>query len=108
MNTGQISKQRMRLGAGESQWLRVEAGMTFVGVDGRFTVIEAPRWLADTAWRSGASLDAGQAHAIESAGWVQVTSQAGAELMYLQAETAAEPRHWLADAWQLLARRAFA
>lgn len=108
MRNEQINPQRMRLGAGESRWLRAEAGMMFVGVEGRFSMIETPRWLADTAWHTGMVVDAGQQHAVNAAGWVQITSQAGAELIYLPADATAEPHHWLADAWRLLARRAFA
>jgi hypothetical protein len=107
MDTDQI-RQRMRLGAGESQWLRAEAGVMFVGIGGQFIVVEAPRWMADASWRERVSVDAGQAHTVESAGWVQISSATGAEMICMQPGQVAAPRTWLNDAWRLLARRAFA
>jgi hypothetical protein len=107
MDTDQV-RQRMRLGAGESQWLRTEAGTMFVGIGGSFVVVEAPRWMADVSWRDRVSVDAGQAHTVESAGWVQVSSATSAEMICLQPGKIAAPRTWLSDAWRLLARRALA
>ena len=107
MDTDQV-RQRVHVGAGESQWLRAEAGMIIVGTAGRFVVIKAPRWMADGSWRDHVSVDAGQAHTVESAGWVQISSATGAEMICMQAGTHAAPRTWLSDAWRLLARRALA
>ena len=107
MDTDQI-RQRMRLSPGESQWLRAEAGMAFVGIGGHFVVAEGPRWMADASWRNRVSVDAGQAHTVESAGWVQISSATGAQMACMQPGKLAAARTWLSDAWRLLARRAFA
>ena len=108
MDTGQISRQRMRLGAGESQWLRAEAGMMFVGVDGGFAVVDSPRWVGDTAWRTRVSVDVGQVHTVDSAGWVQVSTTHGAELLCVPAAPAPAPLARWIESWRLLARRAVA
>jgi len=105
MDTDQI-RQRMHLGAGESQWLRAEAGTVFVGTSGHFVVVESPRWMADASWRERVSVDAGQAHTVESAGWVQVSSDTGAQMICMQPGKIAAPRTWWSDAWRQLARRA--
>lgn len=107
MDTDQ-TRQRMHLSRGESQWLRAEAGTMLIGIGGRFVVAEGPRWMADASWRTNASVDAGQAHTVESAGWVQISSAAGAQMLCMHPGKLAAPRTWLSDAWRLLARRAFA
>jgi hypothetical protein len=107
MDTDQV-RQRMQLGAGESQWIRAEAGTVFVGTGGSFIVVEAPRWMADASWRDRVSVDAGQAHTVESAGWVQISSATGAEMVCMQPGKIAAPRTWLSDVRRLLARRALA
>jgi hypothetical protein len=107
MDTDQV-RQRMQLGVGESQWIRAEAGTVFVGTGGSFIVVEAPRWMADASWRDRVSVDAGQAHTVESAGWVQIGSATGAEMICMQPGKIAAPRTWLSDVRRLLARRALA
>jgi len=107
MDTDQ-TRQRMHLSRGESQWLRAKAGMVFIGIGGRFVVAEGPRWMADASWRNRVSVDAGQAHTVESAGWVQISSATGAQMACMQPGKLAAARTWLSDAWRLLARRALA
>ena len=99
----------IRIGAGQSQWLHVEPGLVLVGLAGIATVTDAPRWMSETPVQARAAIHAGQAHAVEARGWVQLSAERPAELSCMQTAAASRtPRPALADLLRTLARRAFA
>jgi len=81
------------LAAGETLHLPVDAGTVLFVAEGAARIEEPPRWLAGTLLPVVHHLAEGQAHTVETAGWIRVQA-AGAAGTRLRQLPAVVPHGW--------------
>lgn len=70
----------LQLAAGECQVLRAAKGSRWVAARGMLRLTEPPRWLGERVWRPVVALREGEAHVVESAGWITLQALADSTL----------------------------
>lgn len=68
----------LRLPAGDSRQLLLEAGSLILVIDGRLEIAGSPQWLAETSHCPRHFLDPEAVHRVEPGGWVTLAAPAGA------------------------------
>jgi len=66
----------LQLAAGECQALRAAKGSRWVAARGMLRLTEPPRWLGERVLSPVVALREGEAHVVESAGWITLQALA--------------------------------
>ncbi|MFJ3045836.1 hypothetical protein ACIPEN_08405 [Herbaspirillum chlorophenolicum] len=97
-----LASQTVRLARGQTMQVWLPAGSLVVNNASSARVTQAPQWMFDQLVEQHSTLSDGQAIGIEHAGWVEIMTPQGGEVLCLRPQLQPWPRRLLSACKRLL------